>query len=322
VGQWHAAIFDSEPSSPDEDYAVLLLIGPSGCTGTLVAPNLVATARHCVVADPVPPQAQCDSDGNQLDGPLFTTDVAPGDVAVITGARINTEAKAHGAAIFTTGSNTICRNDLGFIVLDREIDDLPVVPLRLGATAIRSEPLMMVGYGLGGQGNRRKRSGLDLIDIGRSEFHNRASTAPPNTLLLPRSACAGDSGAPVVSEETGALVGIVSRTLGADCEDPTTLTIATQLAPYEALLNRAMEAAGAVPTLEGAESASGSSASCSVGGSASKLSLWLPLALLAARRARGRQRGRAGDRPRMPHVSAPERKPVNTGNVHDVRSSP
>jgi hypothetical protein len=222
--------------------------------------------------------------------------VEPADVLVVTGPRADADPSAHGQEVITSRSNTICRNDLGFVVLDRDLDGVPVVPLRLGGTAARAEPLTMVGYGLGGNGRRGKRTGIQLIDIGRSEYYDRASTAPPDTLLLPRSACPGDSGAPVVSDDTGALVGIVSRTLGEDCEQATTYTIATQLAPYADLLSRAFERASAEPVLEGDDATSTrSTSSCalaarSVPSHAGWTALLMAVMIAALGRARGTRR--------------------------------
>jgi len=53
VGVATDSILFGDPSGPDEDYVVQVRATDEmrierGCTGTLVAPNLVITARHCI----------------------------------------------------------------------------------------------------------------------------------------------------------------------------------------------------------------------------------------------------------------------------------
>jgi MYXO-CTERM domain-containing protein len=292
MGSASQPVYAATASGPDDDFAVFVDVGFWGCSGTLLAPNLVATARHCLAADPVSPKARCDQEGNQVDGPLFTTDVEPSTVRILTGAKAEGAATAHGAEFVTTRSNTICRGDLGFVILDQPLKGVPVASLRLGATAARTETLTLVGYGFGGKG-RGRISGIELLDIGRSSVYDRPTTAPPESLLLPRSACAGDSGAPVLSDDTGAVVGIVSRTTQ-DCEVETSQTLAIQLAPYDDLLNRAFERAGAEPVLEGDDATSSrESSGCSLvpEGSSSR-NPWTALLVAAAAAVLGRRRGK------------------------------
>src|SRR5688500_7341829 len=62
-----AAIIDGTASSVDQDSVVLITIGArGGCTGTLVAPNLVLTARHCVTE--TDGGALCKTDGTAYEG--------------------------------------------------------------------------------------------------------------------------------------------------------------------------------------------------------------------------------------------------------------
>jgi hypothetical protein len=50
VGQTSSAIVNGTPSTASQDSTVLIAVGTDGqfCTGALIAPNLVITARHCV----------------------------------------------------------------------------------------------------------------------------------------------------------------------------------------------------------------------------------------------------------------------------------
>src|SRR5690606_26133018 len=122
----------------------------TSCTGTLIAPNLVATALHCI-AFSSEGTFKCNPDGS-LD-PNSPGDGAIGqllpaaNVKVYSGTSIlGAEPAAVGSRLIGTGSNQICRNDLAFIVLDRELD-LPVAPVRLSRDVRRGERVLIVGYG-------------------------------------------------------------------------------------------------------------------------------------------------------------------------------
>src|SRR5579883_2057562 len=52
VGETRSAIVNGSPSDSSQDFAVHVVLAnyANACTGTLVAPDLVMTAQHCVVS--------------------------------------------------------------------------------------------------------------------------------------------------------------------------------------------------------------------------------------------------------------------------------
>jgi hypothetical protein len=73
IGTRSDAIIAGRESGADQDAVVLLYLTARNqtCTGTMVAPNLLVTARHCV--------GEAGDDG-------VVTDYSPGELAVFTGA--------------------------------------------------------------------------------------------------------------------------------------------------------------------------------------------------------------------------------------------
>src|SRR5262245_10354364 len=72
-------IIGGTPSNAAQDAVVLLVMPEERCTGTLIASNLVLTARHCVASSPASPESD-----NQC-GPYGAT-ISASDVSVILGA--------------------------------------------------------------------------------------------------------------------------------------------------------------------------------------------------------------------------------------------
>ncbi len=241
-----------------EDNAVVKVIATQAdmtmhtCTGTLIAPNLVLTARHCVVNSNAL-AFSCTSDGELVKGSpggKLGAPVPPEDIESHAGPESKTPAAAVGAKMFSTDSTTTCRNDIAVMLLDREIAEIQPATLRLRTGVQRGESLSVVGYGWDEEGNagvRRRRDGMEVIEVGASEFNPDPDLTPPRTFVAPGPVlCIGDSGGPAFGDQ-GEVVGVWSQVVG-DCQNPDSRDVFTQVAPFEAaVLAPAFEAAGYEP---------------------------------------------------------------------------
>lgn len=277
---WQERVVDGKPSTAEQD-GVLLLRGllqddtEFVCTASLVAPNLVLTAQHCVsyIADgPFACNARGELTDNPEGGGQLGLGLPPERIEVYGAPTPRMAPLARAVQIVSTHSTNICQNDIAFVVLDAALD-LPVVPLRVGRPAAVGERGVLVGYGMGAgergidyrTQRREQKGGLEIRGVGPDSVEDGVTTVPPRSLLLEGpSGCIGDSGGPLLAEQTGAVVGIYSLQTASDCASPRVTHQLVHVPPFEFLMRDAFEAAGATPLLE--EPASSGGASSGVGG--------------------------------------------------------
>lgn len=273
AGQAQLAIISGE-LSPESDDGVLALRtdrtkDTSVCSASLVAPNVVLTARHCLVAEYPADDIRCNSDGTLMmpSGGQLGVAVAPERVSVFAGAHPESdgnsglpggEPAAIGLHIVTGDWPSVCRDDVGLVILDRALS-LPIVPLDLTRVVAKGERVSLVGFGLTETSNpgdrwtpRRRRDGVTIRYVGTL----------PNTFVLGPSVCMGDSGGPALDADSGAIVGVYS--LGFPGNDPSACSASTalnyfvQVRPYEGLLRQAFQLAGQpFPELPGGDGGAG-----------------------------------------------------------------
>lgn len=249
------AIIAGRESGTDQDAVVLLYLANRNqtCTGTMVAPNLLVTARHCV--------GEADDDG-------VVTDYAPSDLRVFVGANALTSLReseskpaTHAKELVVPAGHSLYP-DIAFLVLEDSLPT-PVAAVRLSRGVDVGETVGVIGYGVDESGERPKvrmqRGGLLVSQIGPG----RSGIGEPirrGELVFGEAACSGDSGGPAFSADTGALVAIASRVgngveptadapasfcLGEEADD-----IYTDFVPAADVTTRAFAAAGASPVLE------------------------------------------------------------------------
>jgi MYXO-CTERM domain-containing protein len=260
LAQVSDGIYGGHESGPEDDGIVKVTnVDANGvtnsCTGSLVAPNVVLTARHCV-SNLVEGNFTCTDAGEltaDSKGGRFGALIDASKLTIYVGAAFKEPVAALGAKVFATQTPTICRNDLAVIVLDREISGVPLLPVRLDRGNERGEVLRVVGFGQtedSTAGVRRAKEGLSISKVGSSTFRPSGDAIPPRTFLtLGPALCIGDSGGPALSS-AGAVTGIYSQLVGA-CDSPNARQYFTQVAPFVTeVLTPAFELAGYEPISE------------------------------------------------------------------------
>lgn len=227
------------------------------CTGTLLSPRVLITAKHCVTLVQSG-EFVCTGAGTlRVDGHgagLFGAKFDGERIEVFRGTAPVGAAAAHVIAIFATESSDACHDDVAAVVLDTPIQQDSYPPLRVARSTPIGETVRLVGYGTTEHGKlieRREIPDVRVVDVGRDDgVPNPNATTPPRSFVVGgATACFGDSGGPALSMTTGALTGVYSRITG-DCfaaESRNTYMLASS---FVDVFSRAFELAGEEPLLE------------------------------------------------------------------------
>jgi hypothetical protein len=200
----------------DRDPAVVAIDveGVELCTGAVVSPHVVLTARHCVSR--TARAVACPPTGPQVEG-----DRDPMALGIFLGDEVTAAAQpvAHGVSLVTSSQPLVCGNDVALLVLDTAIAHVKPLPIAATAAA-KGDHLRAVGYA----GRRRLlREHVEVLDVSAAE-------------LVLGDACGGDSGGPAIDEATGAVSAIASRA-GSSC-------VYTRADVFSTLVDAAIAAAG------------------------------------------------------------------------------
>ncbi|MEP7050155.1 MAG: S1 family peptidase [Pseudomonadota bacterium] len=215
------AIAGGEPDSTDSNVFFLFshrgTEGVALCSASLIAPNLLLTARHCV-ADVTSEQVTCGK--TTAGAPFAANTFFAANTASVDDV---TRAKAFSvSAISVPTESDICGYDVALVTLSASVPASVAKPLvpRIDRAVIAGEQYTAVGYGTdepgdgGIAGLRRGRTGLRVNcapghcskGVELSEFVGDAGI------------CSGDSGGPALDAD-GKVVGVVSRSAD-DCNHP------------------------------------------------------------------------------------------------------
>lgn len=198
-------LMDAPPyGGASRDDAVVRIVGPVACSGTLVAEDLVVTAHHCVSA-------------RDERGRATGVDVAPTSLSIELGGGDLPWAEVGVRAIVSPDCGyELGHGDIALLVLERRLVGMSTATPRLEQAPSLGEGIDAAGFGRctmsrGGVVRERRTSG-PITSVDDGSFSAEAAVCP------------GDSGGPVREkrgQDYGDLVGVVSSSvMDGDPETP------------------------------------------------------------------------------------------------------
>jgi hypothetical protein len=183
--------------------------GAGICSGSLIAPNLVLTAQHCV--------SELNSEYVQCGRTRFTGQHSASEMYVTTKTQLSQNPGDYfsvRAIHVPADSDQVCGHDIALLVLSQNVPGTEATPLvpRIDLDANRSENYTAKGYGHTGSGRgsgvRRTLDGRSVQCAGRQcpDY----TSVQVQEFLGTDGTCQGDSGGPAIDGQ-GRVLGALSR---------------------------------------------------------------------------------------------------------------
>jgi len=192
-------------------------MGFASCSGTLIAPNVILTAQHCV--------APVSGDGSvQCGVTVFGAQYAASELWITTHPEFTYDPSNYHTGmeiVIPPAGNAFCGNDVAILILESPVPESEAVPVapRVDESLVLGEEYSAIGFGQTcdgcSSGARYRRDDLHVACVA----DECPSYAVAQTEWMGETGvCQGDSGGPA-TDLIGRVVGVASRG-GPGCSSP------------------------------------------------------------------------------------------------------